>query len=598
MSFRPPDFIIDPDDPFKHDRLNRRARVESLCQRVLDDPGPLAVAVNGDFGSGKSVFLRMCAAHLRKSNAAVYEFDAWQESHTNSPIIDLVSALKKREAAFKKLLKIAVDIASDMSAVVEPVPGIGSTVAWWRRTRRKTDRESSQFDAWQNVRKQREEFHAELQKAAVKQEHNIVVLVDELDRCFPHQALQVLNVIRHLFDVSGVVVIVAVNQLELEHRVKQIYGQDSKADVFLARFWDLPITLQPAGLSALDPYLNTAIEGAGISHRLNMHSDSYSYPMLRLLVERTGMSLRDIQQALHYLAAVLTNVADPSEPSGNPLDGRRLVEQMVLAAFALRVVHRETYDDLISGNCDGFFAVSVLRKELEIESENVVGVQMTALLLSVSLDVRFVETADDFVSRFAAEQVGGEALARQVWVACKDAEPYLVGWSPTLDRLERVAQPAGLEGPVCSGALLDRRSLPLVSCSAGDSSSIIPAGRGPRPSIGASRQGMRHLRLRRLLTRCREQISLRAWLLLLPAVLLLAMAAAAAFLAWEGFTLLNRDDLATLRDGSSYSGAGSRPELGRHRVLGRSDRVVRVPRPASRSGSPGRTCRWTGTSLG
>ena len=438
MSFRPPDFIIDPEHPFKHDRLNRRARVEALCQRVLDDPGPLVVAVNGDFGSGKSVFLKMCAAHLRKGGTAVYEFDAWQESHTNNPLIDLVSVLKKREPAFKRLLTIAVYIGSAMSAVVEPVAGIGSVAAWWRRARRKTDRESSQFDTWQNVSKQRETFHAELQKTAAKQDHNIVVLVDELDRCFPHQALQVLNVIRHLFDVPGVVVVLAVNQLELEHRVKQVYGQETKADIFLTRFWDLSITLKPLASSELDSFLDGAINRAGIGGRLNTLSDSYSYPILRLLVEQTGMSLRDIQQALHYLAAVLTNVADPSVPSNNPLDGRRHVEQMVMAAFVLRVVHRPTYDDWISGNRDGFFAVSALRKELEIEPENVVCVQMMALLLSVSLDVRFVETADDFVSRFATEQVGGEGLARQVWVQCKNAEPYLVGWSPTLDRLDEL----------------------------------------------------------------------------------------------------------------------------------------------------------------
>ena len=62
------------------------------------------------------------------------------------------------------------------------------------------------------------------------------------------------------------------------------------------------------------------------------------------------------------------------------------------------------------------------------------------------------------------------------------------------------------------------------------------------------------LRFRRLVTRCREEISLRAWLLLLPAVLLLAMAAAAAFLAWEGFTLLNRDDLATSETAAAIQG--------------------------------------------
>ena len=65
---------------------------------------------------------------------------------------------------------------------------------------------------------------------------------------------------------------------------------------------------------------------------------------------------------------------------------------------------------------------------------------------------------------------------------------------------------------------------------------------------------MKLLRLRRLLTRGREQISFRAWLLVLPAVLLLAMTAAAAFLAWEGFTLLNRDDLAISETAAAIQG--------------------------------------------
>lgn len=251
VSFRPPDFIIDPEDPFKHDRLDRRARVESLCQRVLDDPGPLVVAVNGGFGSGKSVFLKMCAAHLRQGGAAVYEFDAWQQSHTSNPLIDLVSALKKSEPAFKRLLKIAVDIAPATSAVVIPIGIIGVIFRLWKWIRRKTDR---QFYAWQKVSKKKGAFHAELQKAASKQDHKIVVLVDELDRCLPHQALQMLNVIRHLFDVPGVVVVLAINQLELEHRVKQVYGQETKADVFLTRFWDLPLTLQPPASSDIDTY--------------------------------------------------------------------------------------------------------------------------------------------------------------------------------------------------------------------------------------------------------------------------------------------------------------------------------------------------------
>ena len=65
---------------------------------------------------------------------------------------------------------------------------------------------------------------------------------------------------------------------------------------------------------------------------------------------------------------------------------------------------------------------------------------------------------------------------------------------------------------------------------------------------------MKLLRVRRLLTRCREKIHPKAWLLLLPTVLMLAMAAAAAFLAWQGFTLLNRDDLATSETAAAIQG--------------------------------------------
>lgn len=63
MPLRPPDIDIDPADPFKEDKLARKARVESLCGLVTSDPEPVVVAVDGKFGSGKSTFLKLCAAH-------------------------------------------------------------------------------------------------------------------------------------------------------------------------------------------------------------------------------------------------------------------------------------------------------------------------------------------------------------------------------------------------------------------------------------------------------------------------------------------------------------------------------------------------------
>ena len=51
------------------------------------------LAVRGDFGDGKSAFLRMCVAHLRNQETPVVEFNAWLQGHTEDPLRDLISVL-------------------------------------------------------------------------------------------------------------------------------------------------------------------------------------------------------------------------------------------------------------------------------------------------------------------------------------------------------------------------------------------------------------------------------------------------------------------------------------------------------------------------
>ena len=90
---RPPEFVVTKDDPFGSDQMNREESVKSLCQVIENAAGPLVVSVEGAYGTGKSAFLRMCAAHLEGPAARTVEFHAWQQGHTGRPLIDLVAAL-------------------------------------------------------------------------------------------------------------------------------------------------------------------------------------------------------------------------------------------------------------------------------------------------------------------------------------------------------------------------------------------------------------------------------------------------------------------------------------------------------------------------
>ena len=71
-----------------------------------------------------------------------------------------------------------------------------------------------------------------------KKQRKVVVIVDELDRCKPTFAIQLLEVVKHLFNVKGLVFIFSLDIGELQHCVKTVYGQGFDAIGYLQRFFD------------------------------------------------------------------------------------------------------------------------------------------------------------------------------------------------------------------------------------------------------------------------------------------------------------------------------------------------------------------------
>ena len=71
----------------------------------------------------------------------------------------------------------------------------------------------------------------------------IVVFIDELDRCRPSYAVELLETAKHIFSVDHVVYVLAVNRSELAHSVKTLYGDGFGATAYLRRFFDIDFRL-------------------------------------------------------------------------------------------------------------------------------------------------------------------------------------------------------------------------------------------------------------------------------------------------------------------------------------------------------------------
>lgn len=73
--------------------------------------------------------------------------------------------------------------------------------------------------------------------------HPLTIVVDELDRCRPNFALELLERIKHLFEVPNVVFVLLVNRAQIESYVRTVYGAEVDAALYLQKFADLFIDL-------------------------------------------------------------------------------------------------------------------------------------------------------------------------------------------------------------------------------------------------------------------------------------------------------------------------------------------------------------------
>ncbi|MGL6556561.1 KAP family P-loop NTPase fold protein [Aeromonas dhakensis] len=77
------------------------------------------------------------------------------------------------------------------------------------------------------------------------------VIIDELDRCRPNYAVEMLEAVKHIFDITGVYFIIATDTEQLQHAIKVVYGEEFDAQTYLSRFFDSRFSLRETSLKTL-----------------------------------------------------------------------------------------------------------------------------------------------------------------------------------------------------------------------------------------------------------------------------------------------------------------------------------------------------------
>lgn len=401
------------------------------------------VALDGGWGTGKTAFLAMCAAWLQSEfKIPVVGFNAWSQSHTQMPLVDLVSALTAEDKPAARPLK-------------ERMAAVGWHLAKFG-TRGLVDIDviaeaTVSEDSWDTAEKETAEFKRQLQIwAEASGAQGLVVCVDELDRCCPEYALSLLEVIRQLFDVSGVVVLLtAINRSELAHSVKSIFGGNFNADADrdLRRIVDRTVQLPAPRHLDLQRFLGRVVVDAGLAVQLSRQVRPEVELMLFAVASPPG-SLRDVQQA-----AVLAAMA------GASIRGRdeflsAMAARSLVALIALRTHAPAVYEELTSGKTDAVAAVARLSRawpsdpssgqSFDTEQLNHAKRHAEALIVMMGKDpTKRLSVPESFIERFTAaggEEATGNMVAAEIKRWASDPSVRVPSLSTIAQSIELFAQ--------------------------------------------------------------------------------------------------------------------------------------------------------------
>ncbi len=125
----------------------------------------------------------------------------------------------------------------------------------------------------------------------VNNQRKIVIIIDELDRCKPTFAVQLLEIVKHLFDIKGITFIFMLDIEQLSYSIKTIYGQEMDATGYLCRFFDY-ITRMPK--PSVLTYIENSIERVQLFEKCSSKDSINIINFLCELCDYFILSLRDI----------------------------------------------------------------------------------------------------------------------------------------------------------------------------------------------------------------------------------------------------------------------------------------------------------------
>lgn len=323
----------------KTDPIQRKKYVQrftKILSRMEDDC--YTVALNGDWGSGKTFFVKQIKmildAYNSQSNmaagqrtavqqcygdascpnsyATVY-YDAWAFDNHDDPILSLVYAALKSgcgeepEGKGNSLIEAAV-------RVIDVIKGTNLAEIYEAFKNHQPEKLTAEIEKAEDIK---DSIRAFIDTLIQEKGNRLIIFIDELDRCKPDYAIRLLERIKHYFDDERITFVFSVNLTQLQWTVKGYYGSSFDATGYLEKFFDFFFTV---------PRVDSV---HFLWNSMNLDTDSVTGQMCVAIIKQFNFSMRQMERYIR-IVKIAGSIDACKSVVGREEKARAFVEEAVI----------------------------------------------------------------------------------------------------------------------------------------------------------------------------------------------------------------------------------------------------------------------------
>lgn len=345
--------------------------------RLLDSiKSNFSIAIDNDWGTGKTFFVKQAKMILDAYNEHSYDYElsnleriknvidikninlhlavyynAWENDNQKSPLLSLIYEIIKVAKIDTNKTDIFINkekiIKDGLSAIVKHFSGIDI-----KELLKCVETEAK--DIFKEIKGQKsikEQVDNILNNLLLEHGERLVIFIDELDRCRPTFAVELLEQIKHYFDNDKITFVFSTNIKQLQYTIKKYYGEAFEAKRYLDKFFDLTISLNEINVIEYFNFVNE-----------NSRGDMYDY-VCKEIAKEYNFTLRDVIKFIQINKICIENLRKTKNEYlyFDEKIIRYVLTYVLPIMIGLKIKRYDQYEDFITGK-DSTPLITILSK--------------------------------------------------------------------------------------------------------------------------------------------------------------------------------------------------------------------------------------------